>query len=168
MVQLNSKNLRSFESLVEVVKALRGPDGCPWDKEQTHQSLTRYAIEEAYELAEAIDRNDKNAIKEELGDLLFQSLLHAEIAGQNNDFNIFDVIESLNNKMVNRHPHVFANTTVSSSAEVVNNWHKLKEKEKETTKQATNNFNLPVDLPALIKSQKIGSKTKSENFSELK
>src|SRR4051812_42822436 len=95
-------DLRLFESLLEIVKALRGPEGCPWDKEQTHRSLTPYAIEEAFELAEAIETGEKRDIVGELGDLLLQVALHAEIARQEKTFDIQDVVEAINTKMVNR------------------------------------------------------------------
>ncbi|MGE0763496.1 MAG: nucleoside triphosphate pyrophosphohydrolase [Bdellovibrionales bacterium] len=155
------KNLRHFSSLVEVVTALRGPEGCPWDKEQTHQTLTRYAIEEAAELSEALDSGDPEAIREELGDVLLQVVLNAEIARQTGTFNIEDVIETLNRKMIHRHPHVFATTKVDGAAQVVSNWHQLKAQEK---KDKPLSGGLPAALPALLASQKIGEKTKAYRF----
>ncbi len=154
-------DLRQFESLVLIVKALRGPDGCPWDKEQTHQTLTRYAIEETAELVEAIDKNDKEGICEELGDVLLQVVLHAEIARQKGDFTIEDVVQSIAKKMVYRHPHVFANTKVKDAGQVKSNWHELKTKEK-GNKPLTGG--LPPSLPALLASQKIGERTKQHRF----
>ena len=160
------KNLRDFQALVEVVKALRGPDGCPWDKEQTPKSLTQYAIEEAHELAEAIENDhSQEEICEELGDVLLQVVLHAEIARQEDRFNITDVIEAIGSKMVRRHPHVFSNVEVSGSKEVLANWDEIKKKEKaEKMKTEGFNFNLPINLPALQKANKIGEKTKRHNF----
>lgn len=157
------KNLSSFESLKQVVTDLRGPEGCPWDKEQNHQTLTQYAIEEAHELAEAIDRGEKDNIVEELGDLLLQVVLHAEIARQNGDFAIDDVIFSITEKMVRRHPHVFSQTKVSDSQEVVKNWQAIKEEEKKA-KPFRERFDVPEGLNALIRSQKIGAKTHRANF----
>lgn len=160
-------NSRLFTSLVKVVEALRGPQGCPWDKEQTHQTLTRYAIEETYELVEAIDSGADAEIKEELGDVLLQVVLNAEIAKQRGAFDIDDVIESICQKMVSRHPHVFGEEAefgadATTSGEVVQNWQQIKAQEK-PQKQKTG-FNLTRGLPALISSQKIGEKTAHMNF----
>jgi tetrapyrrole methylase family protein/MazG family protein len=152
---------REFSALVEIVKALRGPKGCPWDKEQTHQTLTRYAIEEAHELAEAIDQSDEKATIEELGDLLLQVVLHAEIGRQAGRFEIADVIQSISDKMVRRHPHVFGDVEAKTSDQVLDNWAKIKAKEKAPK---TDSFGLPPDLPALMMSQKIGEKTRKVNF----
>jgi tetrapyrrole methylase family protein/MazG family protein len=152
---------RDFSALVEIIKALRGPTGCPWDKEQTHQTLTRYAIEEAHELAEAIDQNDEKAMIDELGDLLLQVVLHAEIGRQAGRFDIADVIQSINDKMIRRHPHVFGDVEAKTSAQVLGNWEKMKAKEKPPK---TDGFGLPPELPALMTSQKIGEKTRKVNF----
>lgn len=162
------KNLREFESLLKVVEFLRGPEGCPWDKEQTHTSLTRYAIEEAFELAEAIDGGDINELRDELGDLLLQVILHSEIARQEGRFDIFDVIENLNRKMVRRHPHVFADVKADTPDEVIKNWSAIKASEKsEKGAQAAQrplSFDIPIGLPALLRAQKIGEKTKRVDF----
>jgi tetrapyrrole methylase family protein/MazG family protein len=159
------KELRSFDSIIEVVKALRGPDGCPWDKEQTHRSLTPYAIEEAHELAEAIERGQSQEMIEELGDLLLQVVLHSEIGRQEKRFDIHDVIEVLNTKMIRRHPHVFANAKAETSGEVLQNWAVIKASEKAAkgASEATR-FDVPMNLPALTRSSKIGSKTKKFKF----
>ncbi len=162
------KNTRSFASLVEVVAALRGPDGCPWDKEQTHSTLTQYAIEEAFELAEAIDSGDQKAIIEELGDLLLQVVLHSEIARQNGSFTLDDVIQSITEKMIRRHPHVFGDIKVSGSSDVLKNWIKIKDQEKagknRTEMVTTGLGSIPVNMPALIRAQKIGDKTVRRGF----
>lgn len=158
------ENLREFNGLLQVVEALRGPDGCPWDKEQTHASLTRYAIEEAFELAEAIDSQDQKTICDELGDVLLQVVLHAEIARQAKTFDILDVIENLNQKMVRRHPHVFADTQAADSTEVLKNWAAIKAEEKGQAKDHPLSFDIPAGLPALLRSQKIGEKTKKVSF----
>lgn len=166
MSQKPPENLREFQSLVEVIEILRGPTGCPWDKQQTHTSLTRFAIEEAHELAEAIDSNDMDEVKKELGDLLLQVVLHAEIARQNGTFKISDVIESLNEKMVRRHPHVFSDVKVSDANEVTENWEQIKQREKSGKKISDEafSFGLPTSLPSLLGSFKIGEKTKKYNF----
>jgi tetrapyrrole methylase family protein/MazG family protein len=152
--------VKAFEELIEIVEKLRGPAGCPWDKAQTHQSLTPYAIEEAHELEEAIHCKDVENIKEELGDLLFQSVLHSEIAKQEGNFDIHDVITHLNQKMVHRHPHVFSDTQVKDAGEVVQNWEKLKDKEKNTKKV----FDIPKSFPALLRAHKIGKRARKMDF----
>lgn len=165
-------NLREFSALLKVVEDLRGPDGCPWDKEQTHQTLTRFAIEEAFELAEAIDGGNDAHMCEELGDLLLQVVLHAEIARQDGRFDVNDVIAGLNSKMIRRHPHVFGDVKVGSSAEVLANWSDIKKAEKAAkgaAKKPSENgssglFDIPVGLPSLIRSQKIGEKTRKVDF----
>ena len=157
------KNYRDFLSLVKIVEDLRGPNGCPWDKEQTHKSLTKYVIEEAHELAEAIDRNDLENTIEELGDVLFQVILHSELGKQSKEFDLEDVIEAISRKMVRRHPHVFANSKVANSKEVLKNWSEIKVSEK-SQKPQPESFDIPIGLPALIKSQKIGKKTREVNF----
>lgn len=151
--------MKSFDELIKIVEQLRGPNGCPWDKAQTHKSLTPYAIEEAHELEEAIENNDLDNLKEELGDLLFQSVLHAEMAKQAGNFNINDVIENLNNKMVSRHPHVFSDTQVKDSKEVMKNWEQIKDQEKKIDL-----FDIPKSFPALLKSHKIGKRSKKIDF----
>lgn len=159
-------DLRKFASFVEIVAALRGPDGCPWDKEQTHRTLTPYAIEEAHELAEAIETGADRDVVGELGDLLLQVVLHAEIGRQDERFDINDVIEAISEKMVRRHPHVFGDVQVSGSGEVLDNWSKLKaeEKKKKGVTGEENRFDVPVSLPALARSHKIGDKTQRLRF----
>jgi len=159
-------NTRDFTALVEVIAALRGPNGCPWDKEQTHNTLTQYAIEEAHELAAAIDANDKPGTIEELGDLLLQVVLHAEIGRQSGEFDLADVIQGITEKMIHRHPHVFGDVKVRDSGEVLDNWAKIKAAEKsQTNSQPTSPFaSLPEAMPALIRAQKIGAKTVRYNF----
>jgi tetrapyrrole methylase family protein / MazG family protein len=158
------ENLREFAGLLKVVEFLRGPDGCPWDKEQTHSSLTRYAIEEAFELSEAIDSGDQKAICDELGDVLLQVVLHAEIARQEGRFDIFDVIQGIGEKMVRRHPHVFGDTVAADSAAVLSNWAEIKAAEKGRPKGGPLSFDIPPGLPSLLRSQKIGEKTRKVDF----
>lgn len=155
------ENLREFSSLLKVVEFLRGPEGCPWDKEQTHQSLTRFAIEEAHELGEAIDAGDQKELIGELGDLLLQVVLHSEIARQDGRFDIHDVIANLNDKMIRRHPHVFGDVKVKDANEVLQNWSQIKAEEKGTKEFA---FDIPAALPSLIRAQKIGEKTEKIGF----
>ncbi len=154
--------MNSVKELIKTVKKLRSPRGCPWDKEQTHKSLKRYLIEEAYETIDAINQNNKKALMEELGDVLLQVVLHAQIASENKDFNIYDVANHINKKMISRHPHVFSNVKLKTSAEVLVNWEKLKEKEKPDRK---NTFDgIPTSLPALLKAWKISKKAAKVGF----
>lgn len=159
------KDLKSFASLLEIVAALRGPEGCPWDKEQTHRTLTPFAIEEAHELAEAIERGDEAEMISELGDLLLQIVLHSEIGRQESRFNIHDVIYAISEKMVRRHPHVFADTKVADSNEVLDNWSAIKAQEKKKfDADEAMRFDVSLSMPALTRSQKIGDKTKRLRF----
>ena len=119
----------AFRELVDVVARLRGPDGCPWDRAQTHRSLIPYLIEEAYEVAEAIEGGDPERLKDELGDLLLQVLLHARMEEEEGRFSIADVVENLREKLVRRHPHVFGKAEAKTPDEVRGRWEEIKEKE---------------------------------------
>ncbi len=159
------QTLNTFEALNQIISALRGPDGCPWDNEQTHRSLTSYAIEEVFEMVEAIESGDDQHMCEELGDVLFQVILHAAMAKERNAFDIFDVINGINSKVVRRHPHVFADKKVSGSAEVLKNWDEIKKLEKKDSKiKSTKVINVPEALPALQRAYKIGEKTEKLKF----
>jgi tetrapyrrole methylase family protein/MazG family protein len=159
-------HLERFESFLEIVKALRGEDGCPWDKEQTHRTLTPYVVEEAHELAEAIESGTEQDVIGELGDVLLQVVLHSEIARQENRFTINDVIRGIGEKMVRRHPHVFGDVAVAGSEDVLKNWTQLKaeEKAKKGASKKETRFDVPLSLPALSRSHKIGDKTKRVGF----
>lgn len=150
---------------IDVIAKLRHPkEGCPWDLEQTHESLTKYLIEESYEYIHAIEEKDRSKMEEELGDVLLQVLLHAQIAKDNNDFDLDSVAKALAEKMIYRHPHVFKdNSKELTSSEVLANWDELKKKEKENK---SINFFTQEDLcmPALMSAQKIGKKSKKVNF----
>ncbi|MGZ3772629.1 MAG: nucleoside triphosphate pyrophosphohydrolase [Pseudobdellovibrionaceae bacterium] len=169
MAQIPS-NLRQIESLVEIVKCLRGPDGCPWDKEQTHESLTQYAIEETHELVEALElKNDPSKdekIKEELGDVLFQVILHAQLATERGAFTFEDIVANISEKLIRRHPHVFAGVKVANSEEVIRNWEAIKKSEKfSSSSQNQSAFDLNVPpLPALQRAYKIGKRTEKMQF----
>jgi len=112
---------------MQVIARLRAPDGCPWDRKQTHISLRPYLLEETYEALEALDNQDMTGLKEELGDLLLQIALHSQIAAETNTFTISQVIQSISRKIISRHPHVFGEVTVQDDRDVVQNWEKLKE-----------------------------------------
>ncbi|MFZ3231376.1 MAG: nucleoside triphosphate pyrophosphohydrolase [Pseudobdellovibrio sp.] len=157
-------NLKDFKSLLQIISDLRGPDGCPWDLEQTHQSLAAYAIEEVHELVEAIEQNDDSHMCEELGDVLFQVVLHAQMAEERNKFNLSDVIESISSKVVRRHPHVFSGLKVSNNQEIIANWDQIKKEEALLKPKKSKLIDIPDSLPALQRSYKIGEKTATFNF----
>jgi MazG family protein len=137
----------SLRALNEVVETLRAPGGCPWDREQTHSSLRPYLLEEAYELLEAIDDAGAVTLREELGDVLLQVLMHSAIAAEDGSFDIGDVAETTRAKMMHRHPHVFGDTAVAGAAEVVVNWERLKRAEKNERLSVLDG--IPRALPAL-------------------
>lgn len=140
---------RRFEALDYLFSYLRGPQGCPWDRKQTHRSLRPYLIEETYEFLDAVAADDKEAMEEELGDVLLQVMLHAQIARESEDFDIYDVIENLVKKMIRRHPHVFGDQHVETEGKVVQNWEEIKKKENKH-KESTSAFDgIPQGLPAL-------------------
>ena len=146
--------LSEFQTLVDIVARLRAPGGCPWDREQTHESLKRNLLEEAHETLEAIDSRDPSVLTEELGDLLVQIAFHADIAREAGQFDLSDVIERINHKLIRRHPHVFAGETVSDAREVERNWERIKAGERAaagTRKSPVDG--IPASLPALAVSQ---------------
>ncbi len=159
------KNLKAFDSLLQVMSTLAAPDGCPWDKEQTHKTLIPYLIEESYEFIDAIESNDKPGMADELGDLLLQIVFHAELAKKNGDFDISDVIYSINDKMIRRHPHVFSNVKADTADDVKRNWDIIKAGEKKSKgKPKDKNLGGPLGAPALQRSHKIGEKTRRLKF----
>lgn len=160
------KTLNTFEALNQLILDLRGPEGCPWDKEQTHKSLAPYVVEEASEMAEALEAGDDSHICEELGDVLFQVALHAAMAKERGAFDIADVIQGISEKLVRRHPHVFSDTKVSGPAEVIQNWDEIKKQEKanKINLKPKLTIDVPVGMPALQRANKIGEKTKKLRF----
>src|SRR5690606_35641611 len=120
----------SFEAFAEIVAHLRAPDGCPWDKEQTHQTLRKHLLEESYEALSAIDADDVQGMREEFGDLLLQIILNAQIASESKDFNMTEVLKHIYDKIVRRHPHVFGDVKLDGVDDVLQNWERLKEKER--------------------------------------
>ncbi len=150
---------------MQIVRSLRGPGGCPWDKEQTHQTLAPYAIEEVYEFVEAIESKNDELVKDELGDVLFQVALHAALAEERDAFKIQDVIHNINEKLVRRHPHVFSGQSVSGIDEVWKNWEEIKKNEKKNSpKKSLGPFDFPNTLPALQRAHKIGVKSQKLKF----
>ena len=154
--------MNSFDELQEVVRRLRAEDGCPWDREQTHKTLRPNMLEEAYEAVDAIDDGDISNLREELGDVLLQVVLHAQIAKDNNEFDIEDVAKELSDKLIHRHPHVFGNAHVDSADEVVTNWDKLKKEEKTYRKSILDGISK--SQSALMSAQKISKKVVKVGF----
>ncbi|MBU5592099.1 nucleoside triphosphate pyrophosphohydrolase [Clostridium sp. MSJ-4] len=159
-----SKGYKDFNDLLDVMEKLRSEDGCPWDREQTHHSLKKYLIEESYEVVEAIDENNEDKIIEELGDVLLQVVFHAAIGKEDGYFDIGDIINAINQKMIDRHPHVFGETRAQSSEEVLINWDKIKNKEKGYNSYSEAMLNIAKSLPALIRAEKVQSKAKKVGF----
>lgn len=151
-----------FQKIVEVMARLRGPKGCPWDREQDHKTLKTYLIEEAYEVIEAIDHENDEKTKEELGDLLLQVIFHAQIAREEGKYDIDDVIETLIEKLVRRHPHVFGAKKIKTADAVLAQWHKIKQTEKKGIRSAIDG--VPKGLPALQKAHKVSKKAARVGF----
>ena len=157
----------SLESFEEVIAHLRAPNGCPWDRKQTHASLRTYLLEETYEALDALDGNDMQGLKEELGDLLLQILLHAQIGVESGEFNMADVLEGINRKIVRRHEHVFGDFKVADATGVVQNWEKIKKQEREengTDESKGLLDGIPVSFPALAQAQSIQDRAARVGF----
>lgn len=159
---------RTFARLHEIVDILRSPEGCPWDREQTHESLRKNLIEETYEVLETIDEDDPDHMKEELGDLLLQIMLHSQMEEELGTFNVFDVIEGLNDKLIFRHPHVFGDTNANDAEEALKNWEGMKAEEKRRKgvkpEELSALSGVPRDLPALMKAYKLQKKASKVGF----
>ncbi|MBR5707846.1 MAG: MazG family protein, partial [Oscillospiraceae bacterium] len=158
MLNFERKERYGVDDLVGIMELLRSPDGCPWDREQTHASVRRNLIEEAYEAAEAIDLDDKAGLAEELGDVLLQIVFHCQMEREAGGFTLDDVADGVCKKLIYRHPHVFADTQVSGADEVLENWDALKRKEKKQETPADAIEAVARSLPALWRAEKICSK----------
>lgn len=156
------KKYKNLEELIDVVAKLRAPDGCPWDREQTHASLRPNMLEEAYEAVDAIDENDMAHLREELGDVLLQVLLHSQIASESNEFTLDDVAKELKEKLIHRHPHVFGTAKINNADDVLKTWDKLKSEEKTERKSAMDG--LSRSQAALISAQKISKRAVKTGF----
>lgn len=163
-----SLRIRSFQRLHEIVSILRSPGGCPWDREQTHESLRKNLIEETYEVLETIDDDDPDHMREELGDLLLQIMLHSQMEEETGTFNVYDVIQELNEKLIYRHPHVFGDLSAEDAEAALNNWEAMKAEEKKRKgtepERPSAISGVPRDLPALMKAYKLQKKAAKAGF----
>lgn len=164
MVDFQNKDFYTVSDLVEIVRLLRAPGGCPWDAEQTHESIRRNFLEEAYEAVEAIDEKSPEHLKEELGDVLLQVLFHARMEEERGCFNLDDVADGICKKLIYRHPHVFGDAAVSGSGEVLANWEDLKRREKGQATHTAALDSVARSLPALWRAEKVQKKAKKAGF----
>jgi MazG family protein len=149
---------KALVSLYEIMRELRGPDGCPWDAKQTDATVKMYLLEEAYEVLDAVESGDTSAICEELGDLFFQILFLAKLAEEEGAFSLLDVMENIKDKMIRRHPHVFGQVEVNDADEVAQNWKEIKTREKESTGEGNKALaleSIPAALPALLRAHRL-------------
>jgi tetrapyrrole methylase family protein/MazG family protein len=160
----DNKRYSDIDDLMLLMKILRGENGCPWDKKQDHQSLKPYLIEECYELIDAIEKEDTEAMVEELGDVLLQVLLHAQIGFEEEEFDLNDVLTVLNNKLINRHPHVFGDVSVSNETGAKKSWEATKREEKGINKYLETLLNIPKAMPSLTRSYKVQEKAALAGF----
>src|SRR3984957_12339288 len=158
-----------FQQLVEIMQRLRGPDGCPWDREQTFDSIKPYTLEETYEVLDAIDRRDYPGLAEELGDFMLQAVFFAQMADEQDLFHIGDALDAINQKLIRRHPHVFGEQSAENASDVLRIWGEAKAKEKEAKKERGAGADglltgVPRALPALVEAQQIASRAAGAGF----
>ena len=156
----------AFEDLVMLVEVLRSEKGCPWDREQTHKSIRKDFIEETYEVIEAIDTDNPELLREELGDVLLQVVFHAQIGREEGQFDVSDVPNDICKKLIHRHPHVFGNVKADTSEKVLSNWEVIKSEEKERRTVTDKLRAIPPMLPALMRAEKVGKKAKCFDFAD--
>lgn len=164
MVDYKFKENYTFNDLVEIVRILRAPGGCPWDAVQTHESIRQDFLEETYEVLEAIDTRNPVLMQEELGDVLLQVVFHADLAKAEGTFDIDAVADGICKKLIIRHPHVFADVSVSSTGEVLKNWDDIKRQTKKQPTQTAAMQAIPATFPALMKAQKVQGKARKAGF----
>ncbi len=155
---------KDFYEFCDIIEKLRAPGGCPWDREQTHASLKKHLIEEAYEAADAIDEGDYSKIADELGDVLLQIVMHAQIGKEEGTFDINDVTDFVSTKMIERHPHVFGDVSVKNSEEVLDNWEEIKKAQRGQKTVYEAMLSVTKSLPALSRAQKIVGKAVKGNL----
>lgn len=163
-VDFEIKDHYDFDDLISIITVLRAPDGCPWDREQTHESIKSNFIEETYEVVEAINKNDTAGLREELGDVLMQIALHTEMERENGFFDFNDVVDDLVKKLVFRHPHVFGNVSANNTTEALDSWDNAKTKEKGIKSTTHSMQRIPRELPALMRAQKVQHKAAKVGF----
>lgn len=163
-MNFNFKDKYDINDLVRIMEILRSENGCPWDKEQNHKSIRQNLIEETYEVIEAIDNDDTELLKEELGDVLLQVVFHSRIEQEEGRFDFSDVADGICKKLIVRHPHVFGNITADTSEEVLQNWDNIKMKTKSQTKASEAMDSVAKSLPALMRADKIRSKAKKVGY----
>lgn len=157
-IEFNFKERYDIQDLINIVKILRSPDGCPWDKVQTHQSIRKDFIEEVYEVIEAIDLNDPKLLQEELGDVLLNTVFHAQIETEDGNFNFDDVCNDICQKMIVRHPHVFGTVSADTTEQVLTNWDKIKMDTKGQSSYTETLESVAKSLPALMRAEKVGKR----------
>ncbi len=153
-----------FYELVDIMKKLRAPHGCPWDREQTHQSIKKYILEEVYEFMEAVDEDDPDKMEDELGDLLFQILFHSEIAQEKGFFDINDVARKSSEKMIRRHPHVFGDKKIDTPQQVIKQWDSIKKTEHNHRHRNSILDGIPKQMPSLVRASKAQKKVAKVGF----
>lgn len=164
MEKFNLKNQYTFADLISILRVLRAPGGCPWDREQTHESIRNSFLEEAYEAVDAIDHNDMDGLCEELGDVLLQVVFHVQLAQESGAFDLDAVCDGICKKLIYRHPHVFADTRADTSDQVLDNWDKLKRKEKHQDTFTDTLQSVPQAFPALMRAQKVQKRAAKAGF----
>jgi len=155
---------RSFDDLVALMTTLRGPNGCPWDRKQTLESLKPFVIEESYEVVDAIDNNDRAALLEEIGDFLLQAVFITELMREEGSFDVYDSITAIHDKLVRRHPHVFGDVEAHDAEQVLVNWEKLKSEERKKDNKGGVLSGVPASLPALLKASRLTEKAARVGF----
>ena len=153
-----------INDLVDIVEILRSPDGCPWDREQDHKSIRRDFLEETYEVIEAINKDDKDLLLEELGDVLLQVVFHTQIEREKGTFDLSDVADGVCKKMIERHPHVFGDVNVTTSEQVLDNWDVIKKRTKSQKTQTESMLSIPREFPALMRADKVQKKAAKVGF----
>jgi len=164
MVDFNRKESYNVQDLVEIMKLLRAPEGCPWDAEQTHESIKKNLIEETYEVIEAINKDDKDLLCEELGDLLMQVVFHAQMESEAGVFDFDAVADGVCKKLIERHPHVFGDVSISGVDDVLTNWDAIKRKSKKQKTTTESMLSVPRELPALMRATKLQKKAADVGF----
>lgn len=164
MVDFEFKDRYDINDLISLIALLRAPGGCPWDREQTHRSIKKNFIEETYEVIEAINKDSNDGLREELGDVLLQVMLHSQMESEAGNFDFNDVCDELCKKLVVRHPHVFGDVKASNTAEALSNWDAVKQSIKGVKKQSEAMDSIPVELPALMRAQKVQSRAAKVGF----